>query len=346
MKNLTTILIRSILPVVFCLLAGVSQAQKLTVGEKKELRKKEDTLKALSAKMVFDEDAAVRFRSDSNFVRAFVRALKVNNSFYFPFDSLNISRLYSPDSTFRIFTWQLKKDEYVYLQKGAIQMNTPDGSLKLFPLFDYSMYTSRPLDSVRGRNNWIGAIYYRIIQKEYQGRKYYTLLGFDDFSVNENKKWMEVLHFDNNGEPRFGGPPISFKEDSVKRPAQTRFSLEYKKEAKTQFNYDAEKDLIIYDNLVSETNEPDKPFTMVPSGDFEAFKWQNGQWVHIENLDLGLKLKDGSFPTDATIMDDAGNVNEKQLEEASRKNMEKAKPTTPPKKPATTTPVKKPGGGQ
>ena len=125
----------------------------------------------------------------------------------------------------------MKKDEYVLLQKGAIQMRTNDGSLKLFPLFDVSMFTGNPLDSVRNRNNWIGAIYYRIILKEHNGKKYYTLLGFDDYSVSSNKKWMEVLSFNNNGEPVFGGPYITFKEDSVKKPVQNRFHIEYKKEA-------------------------------------------------------------------------------------------------------------------
>jgi hypothetical protein len=62
-----------------------------------------------------------------------------------------------------------------YLQEGAIQMNQPDGSLRLFPLFDASMFTAKPLDSVRTRQNWIGAIYYRIIEKTWQGKKYYTL---------------------------------------------------------------------------------------------------------------------------------------------------------------------------
>lgn len=290
--------------------------------------------------MVFSEQAADRFRSDSIFTRTFVRALKVKNSFYFPFDSLNISRLYSPDSTFRIFTWQLKKDEYVYLQKGAIQMNTPDGSLKLFPLFDYSMFTAKALDSVRTNRTWIGAIYYRIIQKEYNGKKYYTLLGFDDFSISSNKKWLEVLHFNENGEPLFGGQVISFKEDSVKKPVQSRFNIEYKKEAKTFFNYDPEKDLIVFDHLISESNEPERKSTYIPDGDFEAFKWQNGQWVHVERLEFDLKLKDGEFPKESTIFDDAGNANEKQLEEASRRNMEKGQGSgTPPKK--STQPKKK-----
>lgn len=319
----------------FSLLSISAHAQRISAGDRKDLLRKEDTLKKLSANMVFSEQAADRFRSDSNFTRTFVRALKVKNSFYFPFDSLNISRLYAPDSTFRIFTWQLKKDEYMYLQKGAIQMNTPDGSLKLYPLFDYSMFTAKALDSVRTNRTWIGAIYYRIILKEYNGKKYYTLLGFDDFSVASNKKWLEVLHFNENGEPLFGGPVISFKEDSVKKPVQARFNIEYKKEAKTFFNYDPEKDLIVFDHLISETNEPKRKSTYIPDGDFEAFKWQNGQWVHVERLGFDIKLKDGEFPKEATILDDAGNTNEKQLEEASRRNMEREqapKKNTPPKK--------------
>ena len=309
--------------------------QHISPADKNELKKKEDSLQKLSASMVFSEEAGDRFRADSVFTRTFVRALKVKNAFYYPFDSLNVSKLYAPDSSFRIFTWQLKKDEYVYLQKGAIQMNMPDGSLKLFPLFDYSMFTSKPLDSVRTRNNWIGAIYYRIIPKEYNGTKYYTLLGFDDYSVNSNRKWLEVLHFNERGEPVFGGAMISFKEDSAKKPIQARFNIEYKKEAKTFFNYDPEKDIIVFDHLISESNEPERKSTYIPDGDFEAFKWENGQWVHQERLEFELKLKDGQFPRESSILDDAGNSNEQQLEEASRRNMEKGmapSSATPPKK--------------
>lgn len=318
--------------------ASQAQSGRLSPAVINELEQKEDSLKDVSRKMVFSENPAERFRSDSLFVRMLIRALKNPYAFYYPFDSLNISRVYSPDSSFRIFTWQLKRDEYIILQRGAIQMNTRDGSLKLFPLHDQSMFTAKPLDSIRTNKNWIGAIYYRIIQKEYNGKKFYTLIGFDDFSVNSNKKWMDVLSFDNNGEPVFGAAPISFKEDSVVRPDQRRFSIEYKKEAKTFFNYDKELDLIIVDHLVSETDEPEKRFTYVPDGDYEAFKWKDGKWMHIDKL-FNSKLKDGEFPREALLYDDAGNSNEQQLEEASRKNAEK-KPAPAKKEP----PKKKTGG--
>src|ERR1700761_7390638 len=171
-------------------------AQKLSPDQQTAFSQREDSLKGYAYDIVNAETASRRFAADSFFVRTLVRTLKQPYSFYYPFDSLTtISRLYAPDSTFRIFTWQFQKDNLLYLQEGAIQINQPDGSLKLFPLFDVSMFTGRPNDSVRTRRNWIGAIYYKIIMKTWQGKKYYTLLGFDDYSETSNKKWMEVLTF-------------------------------------------------------------------------------------------------------------------------------------------------------
>ena len=328
---------------VCCLAAFTAGAQKISLADKKLLIKKEDSLAVYADSMINAESAGKRFLSDSQFVKTFVRTLKINHSFLYHFDSLpTISKLYPPDSTFRIFTWQLKKDEYMYYQKGAIQMKTADGSLKLYPLFDASMFTGKPQDSVRNRKNWIGAIYYRIIQKEFAGKKYYTLLGFDDYTVSSNRKWMEVLSFDpQSGEPLFGGPVISFKDDTSKvKPVLNRFDIEYKKEARTLFNYNPEMDMIIYDHLISESEEPNRKETFIPDGDFEGFRWENGQWVHVDKV-FNFKLKDGEVPAEAIIKDDGGNINEKKLMEQSEKNIEDAKKReAAEKKPA---PKKKPG---
>jgi hypothetical protein len=311
----------------FVLISACSpvHAQLITAPDQKQLYGKEDSLQVLSDSMINAVRAQSRFRADSNFVRGLVRSLKIKNSFYYPFDLLKtISHLYAPDSSFRIFTWQLKKDDYVFLQKGAIQINTPDGSLKLFPLFDYSMFTGKPQDSARTHNNWIGAIYYKMVMKEYKGVKYYTLFGFDDFSISSNKKWIEVISFNKNNEPIFGGPFISFKEDTLKKPVQARFSIEYKKEASTLLNYDPDLDLIVFDHLISESDEPNKKNTYIPDGTYEGFKWKNGQWVHVDKV-FDFKLEDGQFPVDKKIRDDQGNIDEKQLEKSSRENLDKAK---------------------
>lgn len=321
--------------IAFTLSMAAFSQRSISAADRQQLEKKEDSLKRWSKAMVFGKDASERFRADSNFVRVLVRALRTPNSFYYPLDSVAISKLYSPDSAFRIFTWQLMKDEYVYLQKGAIQMKTPDGSLKLFPLHDVSMFTGKPTDSARTRENWIGAIYYRIIMKTHNNKKYYTLLGFDDFSPASNKKWLEVLTFNERGEPVFGGPFISHKGDSAaKAKTMSRFNIQYKKEAKTFFNYDPELDMIVFDHLISETDEPERKETFIPDGDFEGFKWQNGQWVHVSKV-FNFQLKDGEFPMDERLYDDDGNADEDRLQKATDKNIQKKDPpkkTPPPKK--------------
>ena len=83
--------------------------------------------------------------------------------------------------------------------------------------------------------------------------------------------------------------------------------------------------MIIFDHLISETDQPEKKDTYIPDGDFEGFKWLNGQWVHVDKV-FDFKLEDGGFPKEATILDDAGNIDEKQLEEASQRNIDKKDP--------------------
>jgi hypothetical protein len=233
-----------------------------------------------------------------------------------------VSKLYAPDSSFRIFTWNISFDDYYSRQRGAIQMRTNDGSLKLFPLRDFSEFTPAAMDSVRTKDNWIGAVYYDVVKTTYNNKNYYTLIGYDDNSAMSNKKWIEVLSFDGNGQPIFGGQYFNFGKDSVKRENEYRFSLEYKKEARAILKYDPEDKLIIVDHLISETDEPDNKWTYVPDGDYEAFKWQNGQWVHIDKL-YNFKLKEGEAPVGDPLLDPKGNVDEKKLQDKSDQNKSK-----------------------
>ncbi|MCC7400878.1 MAG: hypothetical protein IT214_05285 [Chitinophagaceae bacterium] len=313
-----------------CLAAACSfssQAQKISGTDLGKLQLKEDSLKFLAKSLITDSTVAGRMRSDSLFVRTLLRALEIKNSFYFPFDSvIGISKLYAPDTTFRIFTWSLSLDEdgYYYRQRGAIQFPAADGSLKLIPLRDYSEFTSNPMDSVRTKDNWIGAVYYNMIKTEYRGKKYYTLFGYDNNSAMSNKKWIEVLTFNDKKEPLFGGPYFTFDRDSIPKPPQYRFSIEYKKDASTLVNYINDLGMILVDHLVSETNEPENKWTYVPDGDNEGFKWINGKWVHVNKV-FNQKLKDGQFPMDNPLYDKQGNPDEKKLKESTDKNKNKSK---------------------
>lgn len=297
---------RYILIFLFCF-TGASVKAQVNAEDITSLQRQEDSLKYYAKGMIYDSMAENRFYFDSVFIRRFVAALKTPHSFTYPFDSLiTISRLYAPDSTFRIFTWQLRRDESYYRQEGAIQMRTKDGSLKLFPLFDVSDYAAIPTDSVHTNKNWIGAIYYNIIEKEFKGKKYYTLFGYDDNDMASTRKWLEVLTFNAAGEPVFGGNYFNYKDDELKAPQPVdRFLLEYQKDARARLVYDPEMDMVVFDHLISENNQPQKKFTLIPDGDYEAFKWQNGKWVHVPKL-FNQALKDGEAPRPEPLYDKQG----------------------------------------
>ncbi len=278
-----------------------SQAQSTNKRNYIQLKSKEDSLTSIGVKIINSTDLAERFRSDSLFTRTLVRALKIQHSFYHPFDSvISVSKIYSPDSTFRIFTWQVMLDENTQRRHGAIQMKTDDGSLTLFPLIDRSVVIKNQLDTITNNEWWIGAIYYKIIKKVFNNKPYYTLLGYDENTMRSTKKWIEVLHFNDKGQPIFGGNFISFKQDSVPLPTQSRFSIEFKKDGNGRIMYDSDLDIIIYDHLISETNEESKKYTYIPDGDYEGFKWIDGKWQHINKV-FTQKLIDGQAPVEKPI---------------------------------------------
>ena len=306
----------------FALGTGILLAQKPSASETRVLAQKEDSLKKLAKNLIIDSLTAGRMRNDSLFVRTLVRSLQVKNSFYYPFDSVQgISKLYAPDSSFRIFSWSISYDDFYSRQRGAIQFKTPDGSLKLVPLRDYSEFTDKPTDSLRNKDNWIGAVYYNIIKTQYAGKNYYTLFGFDDNNVRSTRKWIDVLSFDEKNMPVFGAN-FSFEEDSIKRAPQKRFFIEYKKEASALLNYDTDLNIILVDHLYSESDEPDKPYTYVPLGDYEGFEWKNGKWLHVDKV-FDQKLEDGEAPVPEPLLDAQGNRNEGQLQERSDRNRTK-----------------------
>jgi hypothetical protein len=325
-----------LLGLLFISIFSITGSAQISASNLVQLRKIEDSMKTYGNQMITEKTASQRFMADSVFIKMMVRALRTPNSFYYPFDSLEtVSRIYAPDSSFRIFSWQFTRDEDYYRQRGAIQMKTADGSLKLFPLVDMSNFTAAPQDSIRIGNNWIGAIYYGIVEKTFNGKKYYTLLGFDDNNMRSTKKWIEVLSFDDKGRPIFGGPFFSIPTAEIRTSGSrnARFMLEYKKDGRARLNYDKELDMIVYDHLISETNEPDKAYTMVPDGDYQGFKWANGKWVLVDKV-FDYKLQDGQAPLPAPLRDANGKNDELKLMQQSEKNRQNQKQLTPtPTKP-------------
>lgn len=286
-------------------------AQSITTSDKIFLLKKEDSLKTIGLKIVQGRDAADRFFADSVFTRIFVRALKTRNSFNYAFDSIvNISKLYAPDSSYKIFTWQMLINENTIRQHGAIQMKTADGSLKVFPLIDKSDIISNQNDSISDNNAWMGAVYYKIIQKEYKGKTFYTLLGFDENNIKSDKKIMDILQFV-NGKPVFGNKLFVMENSEKSSNQMARYILEYKKEAAARLTFDEDLGAVVFDELTSESNTPNKKWTLIPDGEYNGFVWKDGKWVLTTNLFSGAAPK--KYTAEKTIRDAKGTIDDSKM---------------------------------
>ncbi len=260
-----------------------AMAQVPDAATKARLRHSQDTLQQLSQEIFSGKGDDGRQQACDAFIPTLVRALKNKYSFRYTFDSLKtVSIQYPKDSTFRIFTWALERENGFYRHFGAIQMNTADGQLKLFPLFDASDYITNT-DTIADNKYWYGCLYYNIEQRHYFNQEYYTLFGWDANNPRSQKKIAEMLTF-KNGQPVFGGPFFSYSQDSIKLPTKNRFILEYKKESSISLNYNKDMDMIVFDHLISESNEPEKKFTLVSDMDYEGFKWMMGKWMHVEKI--------------------------------------------------------------
>lgn len=250
------------------------------------LKKKQDSLKVYSRSMIMAAELKDRINADSMFTKVLVRTLVMPNSFNFSYDSVqSVSILTSPDNVFRIFTWQLPVNENMVRQRGAIQMKTNDGKLKLIPLIDKSDLIVNSGDTVTGPAAWLGAVYYKILMNKAGDKTFYTLLGFDGNNLRSDKKIIEIMHFDVAGRPVFGGPYFDVPAlPSAPDYRPGRIIIEYKKNAGTRLTFSEEENLILVEHLISETNEPAKKYTLVPDGDYTGFRWQNGRWIFLPKV--------------------------------------------------------------
>lgn len=256
-------------------------AGKISPQMLEQLHTSEDTLVILSYAMVNDSSPEMRFLACKSLITALVRTLKIESSYNYPFDRVkSVSILAPPDSSFRIFTWQLFVDDSTYRHYGAIQMNQKE--LKLFPLIDRRFeMTGLPTHEQLSPNRWYGAVYYNLRPFDTRTGRKYLLFGFDGFSFFDKRKVLDVLSFNAAGEPVFGAPVFDNQDEAS--DAQ-RVIIEYTAEAKVRLNWDEQYQMILVDHLIEQPNPYTGGMMYIPDGSYDGYKLEKGRWKFINKV--------------------------------------------------------------
>jgi hypothetical protein len=276
--------------------SGVFAQGSLSADASRQLKQMEDSLVTIADSMYNSYLPDERPDFCIKFVKHLVRALKVPNSYDYPFNALKkkINIIAPDDNAFRIFNWQVIPEVSQVRYYGAIQAASE--SLKLYPLVDYTTELGKSAeDSVLTNSKWFGALYYRILTNDVDGHKVYTLFGLNSSSPVSNRKVMDPLSFTEHGAV-FGAPIFNVSSQAIPNQRINRFIIEYKKQVQASLNWDDELKMVYFDKLVSQANDPNRKYTYVPSGQYDGFRWAGGTWNYVQDLIPVQNFKDGEAP--------------------------------------------------
>jgi hypothetical protein len=271
--------------------------------------KAEDSLKYYSEKVLSSDQENDKSINNRLFTKLFIKVLNQDDSYSFPFDSLKkISKLTAPDNTFKIFTWGYKKDDGTYSYSGVIRQREAEVK-KVIVLKDRSDMIENPEIQSLNQDNWYGAIYYQIVLTKKEGKKYYTLLGWDGNNFLTQKKLIDVIWFRSNDRVVFGANIFKKYKDKAQRvifefSSRCTMRLHYEKQMVRVVKRSKDKkstsekvkksNMIVFDRLSPIDNRTSSSmadltgqyqFYAPETNIVDAFVFENGRWVLFKDVD-------------------------------------------------------------
>jgi hypothetical protein len=252
-------------------------------GKAQTLSDLEAQMSTISPSILKGESDSVRVNANTQFMQLLEKALGIPNSFTYGFDSLKtISRLQPDDKSFKLFSWNMPKDDGSFIYFGYVQYKEPKtGANKFVKLIDKSDEIQQPETKGLSPKNWYGTHYYRIVQTTYKKEKFYTLLGIDFNNRSTRKKIVDVIEFDRLGNVFFGDNIFEYEKKSPKR-----IMFEYSAEVTMKLNYDDIKGMIVFDHLSPMKEDLAGQFQFYgPDFSYDGLKFKKGKWVQIIDID-------------------------------------------------------------
>ena len=209
--------------------------------------------------------------------------LRKKSAVRFSFSKVKSLTILTPsDSTFRLFNWNVPKSDGTHKYEAIILKKISGSKTKIIQLKQMSgILDKESMSTITTTDtNWIGAQYYNLIEKKTPFQSYYTLLAWDGNDLMTNKKHIEVLWFDGQGNPRFGAP--IFKTN---RETYSRIVFEFGGQNAMRLQYEDDLDRISFDHLSPPNNTLDGIFEYYGADfTYDCYQWDKNAWVKINEI--------------------------------------------------------------
>lgn len=257
---------------------------KSQVGEASlSIKIAEDSIASFMKQIYTDNPTSVKEAANNKLIALFKATLISDEAFNYSFDSLkHIGKITSEDKRIRIFSWNVPQLSGYQKYYGFILVKSGKEGIRLIELTDNRKAISNPIKDILRANNWMGSLYYSVVDVSYKGDKYYLLLGLDFNNLFSSKKIIDVLTFGKDLEPIFGSS-VFHVGDAV----LNRVVFEFSARANMMLRYIPETKTIVFDHL--SPSRPDFAGNYQfygPDFTYDGFKFEKGKWVYVMNLDL------------------------------------------------------------
>jgi hypothetical protein len=212
------------------------------------------------------------------------KTLKTPNSLSLSFDSIpHLNVIASKDGILRIFSWGTSKNDDEYVYNAIVQRRMGDTKSPLSDVYilnDVKQDVLKPEKEILHYPNWYGCLYSDIIETQYMGKTYYTLLGLDFNNRLSHKKYIDVLTFNPQGIPSFGAP-IFVEGTSIK----CRVIFEYSAKSVMHLKYHSDIGKIVFNWLypIVPEKQNDKSY-YVSDATYDGYAFNSGKWMKEKNI--------------------------------------------------------------
>lgn len=230
--------------------------------------------------MVNATEGAHRDFAASKFYNLINQELAEANSFDTQYKSLRwVSIQYPQDSTFRLFSWQVKHSETDYEYINILQKQ--DGSTiqcmdNADPDKDYEY-------AELSQDDWYGLLVTDIKKVDEGEESYYLLFGTHQLDQNIKTKVVETLSFEEDG-VGFGKNVFLTNPGDPRPRYKNRLLLRYTATASVNLNYNPGLNAIVYDNIISHIGGGEMGEVIIPDGSYKAYAAKNGKWEYVDKV--------------------------------------------------------------
>lgn len=199
-------------------------------------------------------------------------------------DLSGLPRLYcltSKNNRMRIVTYMTAFGDFSSQCGGIVLRRNLNGTIDMFDLDDQTNEIGNPERLKTTNKKWYGAVYYDMVEVNYNKTVYYTLFGYKGNDGVVKTRVIEPLWFDDK-KCRFGAPIFEHEKATYVRRV-----FRYSAGVNMMMRWDEKRESIVFDHLSPQSSMYIGEYRFYgPDFSYDGYEKGNKYWIFKEDIEL------------------------------------------------------------